>query len=98
MEKCSDSIHTPTMVLNCTNAGFWGAYGIAINNPVIYGPNVIGFFLGSIQAALCCMYPKNFIQPSSVDVDDTPLLNSSEGDSETEVEEGDSVIPSHQVV
>jgi len=98
VEKCSDSIHTRTMILNCTNAFFWGAYGIAINNPVIYGPNGIGFLLGSLQAVLCCMYPKTSDQPSSVDIDDTPLLNSSEGDSETGVEEGDSAVPSYQVV
>lgn len=99
-EKRSDSIHTPTMILNCINAGFWGAYGIAINSPVIYGPNGVGFFLGLSQAVLCCMYPKNSSpQPSSVDVDPTPLLNSDEDDSVTaEVEEGDSAVPSSELV
>lgn len=58
VEKRSDSIHTPTMILNCTNAAFWGAYGIAINNIVIYGPNGIGMLLGLGQAALCCLFPK----------------------------------------
>ena len=96
LEKSSDSIHTPTMILNCTNAGFWGAYGIAINNAVIYGPNGVGFFLGLSQAFLCCMYPKKSIDLSSSDVvDPTPLLNSSEIDSDTGVEGGD---PSSQEI
>lgn len=86
-EKSSESIHTPTMILNCVNAGFWGAYGIAINNIVIYGPNGIGFFLGLCQAFLCCMYPKNSSDVSSSDaVDPTPLLPSGVA-SDTEVEE-----------
>mmetsp|Transcript_24147 Transcript_24147/g.56962 ORF Transcript_24147/g.56962 Transcript_24147/m.56962 type:complete len:276 (-) Transcript_24147:2449-3276(-) len=94
-EKCSDSIHTPTMVLNCINAGFWGAYGIAINNIVIYGPNGIGFFLGCIQAVLCCTFPKS---TPPVDVDDTPLLDGTEdtimdNSSEPEMEEDMPVPP-----
>ncbi len=101
-EKSSDSIHTPTMILNCTNAGFWGAYGIAINNIVIYGPNGIGFFLSLCQAVLCCMYPKNPAEGSSPDVDLTPLLttplvNSTEGESGTEEEEGGPDTPSELV-
>jgi len=97
VEKRSDTIHAPTMILNCANAGFWGAYGIATNNPVIYGPNGIGLFLGISQAALCYVYPKNSNQPS-IDADYTPLLNSSVGNSGTQVEEGDSALPTHQVV
>lgn len=86
LEKSSESIHTPTMILNCVNAGFWGAYGIAINNIVIYGPNGLGFLLGLSQAFLCCMFPKKSNDVSSSDaVDPTPLLQSS-GDSETEAE------------
>jgi len=97
-DKLSDCIHAPTMILNCTNAGFWGAYGIAINNPVIYGPNCVGFFLGLCQATLCCMYPKTISQPSSVDVGYTALLDSSDGDLGTEVEDNASAGPTHHVV
>ena len=89
-EKSSESIHAPTMFLNCVNAGFWGAYGIAINNIIIYGPNGLGFFLGLIQAFLCAVYPKQNSEVTYSDtVDPTPLLNSSEGSPETEVEERD---------
>ena len=103
VEKSSNSIHTPTMVLNCANAGFWAAYGIAISNPVIYGPNCIGFFLGLSQATLCCMYPKN-CNPRETGLDDTPLLDSREDaseadvDSDTGVHTGDADETSHRVM
>jgi len=98
-EKCSDSIHTPTVILNLANAGLWGAYGIAVNKIVIYGPNGIGFLLGSCQAALLCMYPKTLDPSSSIDtIDDTPLLNSSDDGSVTDVRDEDSTEPPSQVV
>ena len=90
-KKGSDSIHTLTMILNCLNAGFWGIYGLAINDIVIYGPNSIGLLLGIIQAILCCIYPKistNQIVSSTTGVDNRPLLdNVYDDDQETEVEE-----------
>jgi solute carrier family 50 protein (sugar transporter) len=90
-KKSSNSIHTLSMFLNCTNAGFWGIYGLAINDIVIYGPNAIGILLGLIQAILCCMYPKsstNQIISSTTGVDDRPLLdNVDDDDQETEMEE-----------
>jgi len=58
VEKSSSSIHTWTTVMNCANSFFWGSYGFAINSIAIYAPNVLGFLLGLIQAALCCAYPK----------------------------------------
>ena len=95
-DRCSDSIHTPTMMLNCSNAGFWSVYGLAINNPVIYGPNGIGFFLGLSQAALCCLYPKNCNEETSVDV--TPLLTSGEDEQTSDDEEDEPAVSSHQVL
>jgi solute carrier family 50 protein (sugar transporter) len=90
-KKSSNSIHTLSMFLTTTNAGFWGIYGLAINDIVIYGPNSIGLLLGIIQAILCCMYPKistNQIISSTTGVDDRPLLdNADDDDQETEVEE-----------
>jgi solute carrier family 50 (sugar transporter) len=44
--QCSDSIHTLTVVLNCVNAAFWAAYGIAVHDIVVYGPNGLGLMLG----------------------------------------------------
>lgn len=102
-EKCSDSIHTPTMVLNCVNAGFWGAYGVAIRNIVIYGPNGVGLFLGSIQVVLCCIFPKSPTHTPPADVDDTPLLDASEditveNTAEPEVGEDAPVAPVSELV
>lgn len=86
-EKRSNSIHTPTMILNCSNAGFWGAYGMARNDIVIWGPNSIGMILGLIQAVLCCMFPKSSNQILPIGVDDRPLLDDSDDDPENDGEE-----------
>lgn len=83
-EKRSDSIHKSTMILNCVNAGFWGAYGIARNDIIIYGPNAIGFFLSLTQAALCCMFPTSSTEMWSEGVDDGPLLDDTVDHTEAE--------------
>jgi solute carrier family 50 (sugar transporter) len=57
--KSSDSLHTITVLLNCINAAFWAAYGIAVQDVVVYGPNGLGLLLGLLQALLCCVYPKS---------------------------------------
>ncbi|KAG7340883.1 sugar efflux transporter [Nitzschia inconspicua] len=65
--RCSDSIHTPTVLLNCINAAFWAAYGIvAVHDVVVYGPNGLGLILGLIQAFLCCVYPKTTTSTTTV--------------------------------
>ena len=55
--KSSDSIHKPTLSMNIINAIFWMLYGVAKNDIIIFGPNGIGFLLGSIQGVLCCIFP-----------------------------------------
>lgn len=97
-EKCSDSIHTPTIFLNCINAGFWGAYGVAINNIVIYGPNGIGLFLGLSQVVLCWIFPKSSNQISPADIDNTPLLDTTEDGSDLQTDGGISVVNVSEVV
>ena len=57
-EKRSESIHLPTLTMHLFNTSFWMAYGVARRDPVILLPNVIGFFLGLIQAVLCLLYPR----------------------------------------
>jgi solute carrier family 50 (sugar transporter) len=57
--KSSDSLHTMTVLLNCINAAFWAAYGVAVQDIVVYGPNGLGLLFGLLQALLCCFYPKN---------------------------------------
>lgn len=80
-EKCSNSIHTPTVLLNCINAAFWAAYGFAVNDIVVYGPNGLGLLLGLIQALLCCVFPKRHTE-ALTDVDPRPLLQET-GNEET---------------
>ncbi|KAL3921428.1 MAG: hypothetical protein SGILL_002751 [Bacillariaceae sp.] len=77
--KCSDSIHKPTVALNCFNAGFWALYGVAINNIVVYGPNGVGLILGTMQVLLCCCYGKSHDRLVP-DVDTRPLLDEDNDD------------------
>mmetsp|Transcript_38496 Transcript_38496/g.93309 ORF Transcript_38496/g.93309 Transcript_38496/m.93309 type:complete len:389 (+) Transcript_38496:147-1313(+) len=63
--KTSNSIHTPTMILNCGNATFWSLYGIAQHDVVIWGPNALGLSLGVAQALLCIWYPKTTTSTTS---------------------------------
>mmetsp|Transcript_36192 Transcript_36192/g.40273 ORF Transcript_36192/g.40273 Transcript_36192/m.40273 type:complete len:226 (+) Transcript_36192:246-923(+) len=97
-EKRSNSIHPPTMILNCTNAGFWGAYGMARSDIVIWGPNSIGMLLGLTQALLCCLFPKNSNQILLAGVDNRPLLDDHDDDSENDGEEDILEVPEPQII
>jgi solute carrier family 50 protein (sugar transporter) len=55
--RSSQSIHVPTMITNTANGVFWGAYGIAVQDYLIAGPNGVGAFLGVIQIILCLLFP-----------------------------------------
>ncbi|KAL3922189.1 MAG: hypothetical protein SGILL_002339 [Bacillariaceae sp.] len=57
--KCSDSIHGPTITLNCVNAAFWFLYGAARRDIVVWGPNSLGLCLSFSQVFLCLWYPKS---------------------------------------
>jgi solute carrier family 50 protein (sugar transporter) len=53
----SRTIHVPTMITNTANGTFWCAYGIAVQDYLIGGPNGVGAFLGGIQIVLCVLFP-----------------------------------------
>ncbi|CAJ1945931.1 unnamed protein product [Cylindrotheca closterium] len=57
-EKHTASIHIPTMILNTLNGIFWFAYGIAISDYFIAGPNGLGCAFGAIQIFLCMTLPR----------------------------------------
>ncbi|KAL7558707.1 hypothetical protein ACA910_013423 [Epithemia clementina (nom. ined.)] len=54
----SNSIHQPTLYMNCTNALFWVSCGLSKMDFVVVVPNAIGLTLGLVQAILCCCYPQ----------------------------------------
>jgi solute carrier family 50 protein (sugar transporter) len=54
----SRSIHVRTMVTNTANGAFWCAYGFAVQDYLIGGPNGFGAFLGGIQIVLCVLFPR----------------------------------------
>eukprot|EP00980_Cylindrotheca_fusiformis_P020265 scaffold7330_cov146-Cylindrotheca_fusiformis.AAC.4 len=80
--KSSGTIHGPTVLMNFINTLFWLLYGsLGIRDPVIYGPNMFGAALGTIQAFLICYYPRQgrvAIVDTSTDLEE-PLLTETEG-------------------
>lgn len=74
--KNSISIHIPTCILCILNSSFWVAYGIAIFDPFVIVPNLLGLIMGIIQAALICLYPPSDSSVIEIEgcVDTTPLI------------------------
>jgi solute carrier family 50 protein (sugar transporter) len=56
--RSSRTIHMPTMITNTANGAFWCAYGFAVQDYLIGGPNGFGAFLGGIQIVLCVLFPR----------------------------------------
>jgi solute carrier family 50 protein (sugar transporter) len=56
--RSSRTIHMPTMITNTANGAFWCAYGFAVQDYLIGGPNGFGAFLGGIQIILCVLFPR----------------------------------------
>jgi uncharacterized protein with PQ loop repeat len=53
----SSSLNLPTIILNTVNNLMWSIYGlIAINNPLVWVPSVIGFLLGGLQIFVIFTY------------------------------------------
>jgi uncharacterized protein with PQ loop repeat len=57
--KDSSSLYLPMILINCTNGLLWSSYGfIALHDINVYGPNVIGVILSSIQILMTFIFPK----------------------------------------
>jgi hypothetical protein len=82
-DKCSDTIHAPTMMMNWVNTSFWIAYGYAQHDFIILVPNAIGLCLGLVQGVLCLLYPRKSMNNMSI-VDTQPLLQDEEAGRPTE--------------
>jgi len=55
--KNSRTIMGALTAAQCVNTGLWTAYGLAVNDYFVWGPNIIGLGLGLIQLALKILYP-----------------------------------------
>jgi uncharacterized protein with PQ loop repeat len=91
--KNSESIHTPTMMMNWLNTSFWIAYGVARHDPVIVVPNSIGLMLGLVQGILKFLYPSKGVRIDmhpvpSTDEPEMIVLSSMDGPPEDELPRG----------
>ena len=53
----SGSILAPLTFAQVTNTALWSAYGLAIKDVFVYGPNLTGLGFGIIQLILKIMFP-----------------------------------------
>eukprot|EP00878_Enallax_costatus_P035882 GHUV01040127.1.p1 GENE.GHUV01040127.1~~GHUV01040127.1.p1 ORF type:complete len:217 (+),score=21.48 GHUV01040127.1:162-812(+) len=55
--RSSAALYLPFAVMNMVNGLLWTAYGLAVPDAFIYGPNMVGAVFGGLQVALCLIYP-----------------------------------------
>jgi solute carrier family 50 protein (sugar transporter) len=82
VERNSESIHVPTMVMNWMNTTFWILYGVAKQDFVIIVPNVLGLSLGLLQGVLCVMFPRKETGLNRLPQEETDSLHSSNNNSD----------------
>jgi solute carrier family 50 protein (sugar transporter) len=56
--KDSSSIHLPLSLVMLLNSLFWGAYGVFLANPFVYGPNILGALSSIAQIILGLVFPR----------------------------------------
>ncbi|KAJ3071003.1 hypothetical protein HK102_006530 [Quaeritorhiza haematococci] len=61
----SASLLWPLAVANVINGVLWTAYGFAIKDAYIYGPNGVGTVTSLVQLALCFIFPRKPEEPTS---------------------------------
>jgi solute carrier family 50 protein (sugar transporter) len=72
--RCSDTIHVPTAITNAANGTLWCAYGIAVSDYLIAGPNGLGAALGGLQIALLVMFPRQSETVSAAAIEMAPVV------------------------
>lgn len=91
VERNSESIHVPTMVMNWLNTTFWILYGFAKRDFVIIVPNVLGLSLGLLQGVLCVMFPRRETGLNPLQQEETNSLHSNNNsDDDDDVTNGES--------
>eukprot|EP00877_Chromochloris_zofingiensis_P005579 jgi/Chrzof1/15021/Cz09g24080.t1 len=63
--RSSATLYLPFACMNVVNGLLWFAYGLAVGDIFIWGPNMVGICFGGIQVLLCLIYPKTEKAPSS---------------------------------
>ena len=53
----SSTILAPFTMAQVTNCGLWSAYGLAIKDKFVFGPNLTGLSFGLIQLVLKILFP-----------------------------------------
>lgn len=60
--RSSESLYLPLCVINLVNSSMWLVYGwLNLNDPLVYGPNLLGVPLSFLQCALCAAFPRKSV-------------------------------------
>eukprot|EP00200_Dunaliella_tertiolecta_P007218 CAMPEP_0202378956 /NCGR_PEP_ID=MMETSP1127-20130417/21621_1 /ASSEMBLY_ACC=CAM_ASM_000462 /TAXON_ID=3047 /ORGANISM="Dunaliella tertiolecta, Strain CCMP1320" /LENGTH=244 /DNA_ID=CAMNT_0048977369 /DNA_START=12 /DNA_END=746 /DNA_ORIENTATION=+ len=57
--QTSASLHAPLSFMCFMNGALWVAYGLAVGDAFIWGPNGVGALFGAIQLFLLAIFPKS---------------------------------------
>ncbi len=66
--KDSSSLYKPTLFANLINATMWVIYGLlGTGDPLVWGPNLIGFILSTLQLSIAYYYrPRESVNSNSI--------------------------------
>jgi solute carrier family 50 protein (sugar transporter) len=81
------TIHVPTMITSTANGTFWCAFGIAVQDYLIAGPNGVGAFLGGIQIVLYVLFPHGGRSTDNTDNGDKDATNGQPAEETTAADE-----------
>lgn len=75
--KDASSFYLPMIALNLTNALLWLFYGfVAIGQPAVWAPNMVGAALSLLQISLIVVYRKSSSVDKGLPLDDTDISDS----------------------
>ncbi|KAL6753509.1 sugar efflux transporter for intercellular exchange-domain-containing protein [Haematococcus lacustris] len=52
------SLHAPLSAMSCANGALWVTYGLAVQDPFVWGPNAVGAAFGLLQLLLLAVLPR----------------------------------------
>ncbi|GAX74934.1 hypothetical protein CEUSTIGMA_g2380.t1 [Chlamydomonas eustigma] len=69
----SASLYWPLSVMSCVNGALWLAYGLAVSDLFVWGPNAVGAALGVLQLLLILIFPASKSEDENQDCQE-PLV------------------------
>ncbi|KAI8471974.1 MAG: sugar efflux transporter for intercellular exchange-domain-containing protein [Monoraphidium minutum] len=75
----SAALNEPLALMAVLNGSLWGAYGWAVGDPFIWGPNLVGALFGVLQVSLVKAYPSKPSDPKVGGEEAASMMRDAEG-------------------